>query len=96
MFCSEDSDRVMACFSYPLGISVRGAPVLVHSDNLCFRRDSVEEFLDVITKCCANVMGELLGVLQEHDVIKSQIIDGFAFSVGCDVRRECVCQFKPF
>ena len=75
VFCGEDSYRVMACFSHPLGISMAGATVLVHCDNLCFRRDSIEEFFYVVTECRANVMGELLCVLQEHDVVKSQIID---------------------
>ena len=69
MFRCEDSHRVMTRFCHPFNIPVTWVSVLVHGDNLSFCYDAIEEFFNVITKYRANVIGELLGVVQEHDVV---------------------------
>ena len=49
--------------------------MLVHGHYLCFDGDAVEELFNVITKCRADIMRELLCVLEEHHVIESEVVD---------------------
>ena len=39
-------------------------------------------------------MKELLCIFEEHDVVKCEVINGFAFAVSSDVVWECIGPFK--
>ena len=85
---------MVTCFRYPFGIAMSWASMLVHGHYLCFDGDAVEELFNVITKCRADIIGELLCVLEEDHVIESEIINRFAFAVGIDVGWEGIRELQ--
>ena len=68
------------------------AAMLIHGDNLCFSGYSIKEFFDVIAEDCTDVMRKLLGVLQEHNVVQGEVIDGFSFAIGSDIGWKSICR----
>ena len=59
--------------------------MVVHINYLCLGGDAIKEFLDIITEGSTNILGKLLCVLQEHDVVKCQVVNRFTSAVSCDV-----------
>ena len=90
MFCREERHRVVPGFGKPFGIAMTRTIMLVHGYYLCFGSYPVEEFFDVIADCRTYVIRKLLCILEEHDVIKREIVNIFPFSIGSNVGRECI------
>ena len=75
MFCREECRGVVTGFRYPFGIAMSWAAMLIHGHNLCLDGDAVKELFNIITKGRADIMRELLCVLEEHHVIESEVVD---------------------
>ena len=94
IFCREERHRVVSSFGKPLGIVMTRTTMLVHDYYLCFGCDPIEEFFDIIADSRTDVIRELLCIIEEHDVIKCEIVIGFPFSIGGNIGRECICPFE--
>ena len=68
--------------------------MVVHCDYLRFGSDAIKEFLNIIAKSCTNIIGILLCILKEDDVVKCQVVNRFTFLVSCDVGWKSACSFQ--
>lgn len=68
--------------------------MVVHSNDLCLGGDTVKELLDIIADGSTDVIGKLLCIFKEHDVVKCQVVNRFTFAVRGDVRWKSVCSFQ--
>ena len=59
--------------------------MVVHSNDLCLGGDTVKELLDIIADGSTDVIGKLLCIFKEHDVVKCQVVNRFTFAVSGDV-----------
>ena len=68
--------------------------MVVHGNYLYLSSDMVKEYFDVVAANRANVIEKLFCIFEEHDVIKCEVINEFAFAVRGDVGWEGVGALK--
>ena len=59
--------------------------MVVHSNDLCLGGDAVKELFDIIAEGSTDIIGKLLCIFKEHDVVQCQVVNRFTFAVSCDV-----------
>ena len=96
VFGDESGVGVITCFRHPFGIAVTRTSMLIHCHDLCFSGDSIKELFDIVTDSRTKIVWELLLILQEHNMVQCQIVDGFPFAVGSNVGWKCIGVFKSY
>ena len=68
------------------GIFMTRASMFIHCHYLRFNGDTIKELFDVVTESCANVMWELLCILEENHVVECKIFNIFVFPIRGNIR----------